>query len=70
MAEIEKELLLKIPRVELEGFTTKEKKPRTKIREKKSIKDKKFDSKQRESKDKTKNKKPNKSKFRKTTKRG
>ena len=31
---------------------------------------KKFDSKQRESKDKTKNKKPNKSKFRKTTKRG
>ena len=70
MAEIEKELLLKIPRVELEGFTTKEKKPRTKIREKKSIKDKKFDSKQRESKDKTKSKKPNKTKFRKTTKRG
>ncbi|HRN00191.1 MAG TPA: C-terminal helicase domain-containing protein, partial [Aliarcobacter cryaerophilus] len=70
MAEIEKELILKIPRVELEGFATKEKKPRTKIREKKSIKDKKFDSKQRESKDKTKNKKPNKSKFRKTTKRG
>jgi hypothetical protein len=46
------------------------KKQRIKIREKKSIKDKKFDSKQRESKDKTKNKKPNKSKFRKTTKRG
>ncbi len=38
MAEIEKELILKIPRVELEGFATKEKKTKNKNKRKKIYK--------------------------------
>jgi ATP-dependent RNA helicase RhlE len=68
MVEIEKELMLKIPRVELDGFPTKEKKPRTKIKENKYIKDKKFEAKKRQST--VKNKSSKSTKFRKTTKRG
>ncbi|WP_228286342.1 DEAD/DEAH box helicase [Arcobacter vandammei] len=68
MAEIEKELILKIPRVELDGFETKEKKPRVKQPKQKSLKEKKILSKKRKPEDKPKNPKTNKK--RKITKRG
>ncbi|MCT7446914.1 DEAD/DEAH box helicase [Aliarcobacter skirrowii] len=65
-ADIEKELILSVKRYELEGFATKEKKPRVKSKQQKSIKDKKFEAKKREEKVK----KPKKTKSKKVTKRG
>lgn len=65
-ADIEKELILSVKRYELEGFATKEKKPRVKAKAQKSIKDKKFEAKKREEKVK----KPKKTKSKKVTKRG
>lgn len=65
-ADIEKELILSVKRYELEGFATKEKKPRVKAKPQKSIKDKKFEAKKREEKVK----KPKKTKSKKVTKRG
>ncbi|WP_228155863.1 DEAD/DEAH box helicase [Aliarcobacter skirrowii] len=65
-ADIEKELILSVKRYELEGFATKEKKPRVKSKQQKSIKDKKFEAKKREEKVK----KPKKNKSKKVTKRG
>lgn len=65
-ADIEKELILSVKRYELEGFATKEKKPRVKSKQQKSIKDKKFEAKKREDKVK----KPKKTKSKKVTKRG
>nr|WP_306459123.1 helicase-related protein [Aliarcobacter faecis] len=71
MAEIEKELILKIPRVELKGFETTEKKPRVKQSKPKSLKEKKINSKKRQIEDKTKSSKSTKTnKKRKITKRG
>ena len=68
MSEIEKELMLKIPREELKGFETKEKKPRAKQPKPKSLKDKKILSKKRQTEDKPKASKSTKK--RKVTKRG
>ncbi len=68
MAEIEKELILNIPRTELAGFETKEKKPRAKQIKQKSLKEKKILSKKRQTEDKPKSSKTNKK--RKITKRG
>ncbi|RXJ95036.1 RNA helicase [Arcobacter sp. AHV-9/2010] len=65
-AEIEKELILSVKKYELDGFATKEKKPRVKAKQQKTIKDKKFEAKKREEKVK----KPKKTKSKKVTKRG
>ena len=68
MSEIEKELMLKIPREELKGFETTEKKPRAKQPKPKSLKEKKILSKKRQTEDKPKASKTTKK--RKITKRG
>ena len=68
MSEIEKELMLKIPREELKGFETTEKKPRAKQAKPKSLKEKKILSKKRQTEDKPKASKTTKK--RKITKRG
>ncbi len=68
MSEIEKELMLKIPREELKGFETTEKKPRAKQAKPKSLKEKKILSKKRQTEDKPKTSKTTKK--RKITKRG
>lgn len=65
MAEIEKELKLNIPKIEIDGFEIKEKKPRVKKVKSKPLSQKKFEAKNR---DKSKEKRTN-NKFRKTTKR-
>lgn len=65
MAEIEKELKLNIPKIEVDGFEIKEKKPRVKKVKSKPLSQKKFEAKNR---DKSKEKRTN-NKFRKTTKR-